>query len=826
TGRSLKLPLTQQLSDSAEAPVQLPSAAECFHCRELIPADVHLSACIDGVEQAMCCPGCKAVAEAICGLGLEDYYRHRTSKPARPELIPDIVSRSELYDHSSIQDHFVSRADDQVREADFIVEGLVCPACAWLIETRIQRVPGVREINVNYSNQRCRLAWDPARVRLSEVLVDVAELGYKLQPYNVTRQQEVLSAERHALLRRIGVAGVLGIQVMMIAIALYHADWSGMESRFREFFNYLSLLLCIPILTYSAQPFFKNAWRDIRIMRPGMDVPVSLGLLLAFFGSLTTTVIGAGHVYYESVAMFVFFLLLARYFEFSVRNKINHQVDVYTRILPVIANRISDTGTVQTCAVAELNVDDVIRILPGESVPVDCRIRNGETEIDEAIVSGESLPLLKVAGSDLIAGSINITTPINCVVTRVSEESFIARIQGLLDKTVMEKTGHQEFTNRIASWFVTGVICLAILVAWYWYQQGVEQWLAITVSVLIITCPCALALAAPVASTAMVGFLMRHGILAGRKAVLQLLPDITHIVFDKTGTLTSGALKIHRVEPRQPSSADDSLEIAAALEKNSEHPIARAFTEMVPEPDLLPVSEVRNFPGHGLTGRVGDKQYYLGSAGFVRNETGLDASLSGVDARTTLIVLADKQQVICYFHLNDNARPEAGSVVKEVKNLNIIPVVMSGDRNEVVKTVSEKLGIKNFYGQLGPEDKLSALREYQQSGHKVLMIGDGINDGPVMAAADISIAMGRGTDLVKNTADIIFLDNSLENILTLIRISNRTSRIIRQNICWAIGYNLLAIPAAVTGLVAPWLAALGMSLSSLAVVINSYRVIK
>lgn len=815
-----------QTTGSENKTLTQPSQMECFHCGEQVTDTGPYTAMINDVERPMCCPGCKAVAETICSMGLSDYYRYRTDKPARPELVPDMLAQLRMYDSEVLQDGFVSSSDDTQREAEFIISGLVCPACAWLIESRIGQIGGVVGISVNFSDHRCRIQWDQDQVRLSEILMNIGQLGYQARPYSKVVQQEQFLKESRFLLRRLGVAGVLGIQIMMIAVALYQAEWSGMEDRFRTFFHYLSMVLCIPILAYSAEPFFRNAWRDIKFMHPGMDVPVVLGLGLAFTGSVWATLGGHGQVYYESVAMFVFFLLLGRYFEFSIRKKVNNQVDVYSRIVPAIANKVLDNGTTVTVAVAELNVDDVIQIKPGEAVPVDCRILQGVTEIDESVITGESMPVNREPGSDLLAGSINVSSPVKCQATHISKDSFVAKIQVLLDTTLAEKSIIQERSNRIASWFIAAVLVLAILVSWYWIRQGSDQWLAITISILIITCPCALALATPVAMTAMSGKLMQCGILAGRNSILEILPRITHIIFDKTGTLTEGRLSIEQIIPLSSHSADESLLIAAAMEQHSEHPVAHAFTEQAADRILPGVTEIKNFPGSGLSANHAGRLYYLGSAGFVESETGISVNNPVSNADSTFIVLADENEAHCGFYLRDTVRPEARSVVQVLREKGISPVVMSGDGEATVKHVCDGLAIYNCHAEMKPEDKLSMMRELQTAGNKVLMIGDGINDAPVLAGSDLSVAMGRGTDLIKNTADIIFLNNSLNNLLVLQETGQRTGKIIRQNICWAITYNLLAIPAAMTGLVAPWLAALGMSLSSLIVVLNSARLVK
>jgi Cu2+-exporting ATPase len=785
-----------------------------------VPAGADYPVEIDGESRPMCCAGCQAVAETICSMGLADYYRHRTGMPVRPQQVPEFLPSTRLYDKDEIQRDFVSAMDGNRREAELIIEGLVCPACAWLIESRISPLPGVSEMMVNFSDQRCRISWDQSRVRLSEILYRIRELGYDAQPYSKERQQANLASENRLLLRRIGVAGVFGMQIMMIAIALYQGEWSGMETQFRTFFHGISLILCIPVLIYSAAPFFRGAWRDIRHLHPGMDVSVALGLALAFAGSVRTTFTGEGHVYYESVAMFVFFLLLGRYFELSVRRKVNNQVDVYSRVVPMLAERLIAGGS-EAVAVVELAVGDSIRIKPGNTVPVDCRISHGESLVDESVISGESRPRPRQPGDELMAGSVNMDSVLECRVTHISSDSFIARVQDLINSALAGKSRIQQTSQRIASVFIVFILLLALLTSWYWIARGADDWLAITVSVLIITCPCALALATPVAMTAMTGSLMKRGILTGNRSVLEQLRGITHVVFDKTGTLTRGELTVERIVPLAGEDTNRCLQIAAALEQASEHPLARAFLAAAGTEQLPVASEVRNQPGAGLVGTVEGRRYYLGSAVYIHEQTG---RLPDEDNNAhTRIVLADDNRLVAVFYFSDPLREEARAVIDAIRSRGLVAMVMSGDREAVVRDVCDTLAINQRYSGMRPGDKMQAVQQLRSAGHRVLMVGDGINDGPVLAAADLSIAMGQGTDLVKNAADVIFLNNSLDNLLLLYDLVLRTSRIIHQNMAWAIAYNLLAIPAAVSGMVAPWLAALGMSLSSLAVVLNSAR---
>ncbi len=781
-----------------------------------------------GADRAMCCAGCKAVAEAIIGMGLDDYYRHRSGQALRPKAeVPDFLQQARIYDRDSVQAEFVWIHDDDARETDLIVEGIVCPACAWLIETRLRALAGIREVTVNFSTHRCHIVWEPSRMALSRILEEIHRLGYSAQPYSAAGQERLLERENRKLLRRLGLAGVLGMQIMMIAVVLYQGAWSGIEPQFRVFFHYLSLALCLPILVYSARPFFEGAIRDLKTGSPGMNVPVSLGLGLAFLGSLHATITNQGSVYYESIAMFVFFLLLSRYFESGVRRRITHRVDAFSRIVPVIASRQDSMGRIEKLAVADLKTGDRIQVKAGETVPVDCVIIDGESTIDESIITGESLPRLHMPGEELLAGMINTSSPLVCEVIRVGRDSMVMQIHDLVNKALGGKSTAQQLINRVATGFVIFIVVLAVAVAAYWLARGADDWLAITVSVLIITCPCALALAMPVAMTAMMDRLLKAGILSRRKDILERFAAVRQFIFDKTGTLTTGKPALVDQETFASYAPADLLSIAVAMEQYSEHPLARAFTGPVGAHASPEVSQVRNMPGAGITALVNGGRYYLGSARFIVTETGLETGqMNGHHPDATRVFLAQRDCLLACFYLEDGLRAETGTVLDSLRQDGYHCAVLSGDRKTAVARVCEQLGITDFMAELGPEEKLEALRQRQQSGAGIMMIGDGINDGPVLAAADLSAAMGMGTDLAKNSADIVFMNDSLNSLEQLREILGRTRSIIRQNLTWAIGYNLLAIPAAAGGMVAPWLAALGMSLSSLIVVLNSARLVR
>ncbi|KHD09553.1 cation transporter [Candidatus Thiomargarita nelsonii] len=797
------------------------SQTHCYHCDLPVPDNLNLCVTIEGKAQPMCCHGCQAVAQAIVDAGLPDFYKHRTSHaPTGQELVPDFIQQTTVYDNPAIQKRFVRYEDEHIREAALILEGITCAACVWLNERHLRTLPGVIDVQVNYSTHRARVRWDESRILLSDILQAVSRIGYVAHPYDPARQQEVLDRERKQHLRRIGVAGVLGMQVMMFSIALYAG--AG-DSEFKLLFYLINFILTTPILLYAAQPFFKSAWRDVRHGQAGMDVPVALGISLAFVGSLWTTLSGNhGHVYYDSIAMFVFFLLTGRYFELVARQRSAQAAESLVHLVPSMATRLGAAGE-ELVLVADLLVGDRVLIRPGENIPADGTILEGHSSVDESLLTGESYPLTKKPGQVVIAGTVNIDNPLKMQVDKIGVDTVLSHILRLLERAQTEKPALTQLADRVASWFVFGVLLLALGVAVYWWHVNPEAWLAITLSVLVVTCPCALSLATPTAITAATSTLTRAGLLTTRGHALESLARATHFVFDKTGTLTDGRLRLLDTHTFADLSPADCLQYAVALERQSEHPIARALVEACSKAGMS-ASKVTNYPGAGMQGEIAGKRYFVGTPAFISTQTGLKVNVE--HEGNTLVLFADAQTIYAAFLFADEIRAGARELVESLQEQGKSVSLLSGDHALAAQRVAKAVGIENVGYALSPTDKLQAVKSLQEKGEIVAMIGDGVNDAPVLAQAQVSIAMGGGTQVARASADMILLTEQLPNLLIGINTARQTLKIIRQNVAWAIGYNLLALPAAAVGWVAPWMAAIGMSFSSLLVVANALRLVR
>ena len=810
-------------------------STKCFHCGLPVAKNLNIYVEYKGENKPMCCYGCQAVSQAIIDSGMDEFYTYRTSNPEKPEeIVPEFLQQLKAYDSTTVQKKFVSSTDDEnILEVSLILEGITCAACVWLNEKHLNSLDGVIDANINYSNHRARVRWDNSKIQLSDILESISRIGYLAHPYDPDQHQRILEKERKQQIRRLGLSGVLGMQIMIFAVAMYTGDWWGIEDSFKQSFRWISLVLTIPILLYASSVFFKSAYRDLSNKRVGMDVPVSLGITIAFTASLINTVNGSGEVYFDSVAMFTFFLLSARYFELGTRKQTSETTEALLNLKPAIATRLQDyqstkssnvTPTAakqESIAVSELELNDYLLVRPGEVVPADGIIIDGSSGINESLITGESLPVTKGIDDTVIGGSTNTENPLIIQVTKLGEDSVLSSIQRLIDEAQHTKPAIAKLADRIASWFVSILLSIATMVAYYWYTVDASQWLEITIATLVVSCPCALSLATPTAITAASGQLAKIGLLPKRAHALETLAHATDFVFDKTGTLTEGRIKLEEIILNTDEHDEsDVLTIAASLEANSEHPIARAIIS-ANKNESLTVKDLLHTTGQGIQGRIGETEWFIGNHDFIEQHSAMPVA-EDTDVASK-IYLATNQQCIAIFVLSDSIRSEAKSLIKQLHAQHKNTYLMSGDRTENVHSISEQLGIQHCQANLKPEDKLNNVNALQQQGAVVVMTGDGVNDAPVLAGADLSIAMGKGTQLAAATADMILISNNIEHIYHGYQIAIKTLSIIKQNLSWALLYNVIAIPAAAMGFVEPWLAAIGMSVSSLVVVLNALR---
>lgn len=788
----------------------------CFHCGEPVPANSGYSLEIKGIVRPMCCPGCQGVAETIMECGLASYYDHRTAPGTKGDLVPEELAALTHYDLAEVQQDFVTD-NGTLREIQLTVEGLTCAACAWLIERHLMTLGGLRYINVNTTTHRARIKWDPDQLSLSDILKGFAQIGYRAYPFQTHQQEALYAKEVRSYMFRLALAGLGSMQVMMCAVALYMDLFISVEDEFMVYFKWISLLLSTPIMIYSAQPFYVGAWRSLKQGHLSMDVSVSLALIGAFIASMWATVFNTGEVYYDSITMFVFFLLLGRFLELRARRKASESSSNLARLVPIMATRIDDEGEHEVAA-KTLQVGDRVRVLAGATLPADGIIVEGQASLNESMLTGEQLPLLKQRGDQVYAGTINTDAPLQIRVSHRIEESRIAQIMRLQDHALDDKPAIAQMADQLSRHFILVLLIIAAAVWTFWHFHQPDQAFWVTLAVLVATCPCALSLATPTALTSATANLTRNGILLRRGHVLDVLTKANRIVMDKTGTLTTGEISLTGITTLAEVDEAHCLAIARAMEAQSEHPIARAFRLPTDSIAVLPSArEITPVIGHGITALVDGVRYRIGSARWL----GLDPAQER--GRGLAIYLANEQQVLARFNLEDTLRPDARALIAAFKAAGLQTTVLTGDSSLQADEIARELGVDELVKGVSPDGKLAYLKARETQGDISIMVGDGINDAPVLAGAHASFAMAGGTDLAKNSADAILLADDLSRLLEARVLAMRTRKIIIENFAWSIGYNLLVLPLAACGWLPPYLAAAGMSLSSLIVVTNSMR---
>ncbi|MCS6203723.1 heavy metal translocating P-type ATPase [Shewanella baltica] len=791
----------------------------CFHCQEPVLTGQQFVTRINDRDELMCCPGCQAVSQAIVDAGLLSYYKFRTEPGSKQNaLVPEALTQFSAYDLPEVQQDFV-HSEDNIESVSLSIDGITCAACAWLIEHKVKQLTGVSQVLVNSTTQRAMISWDKRTVKLSDILGQISRIGYQAAPYQVDEQELNNKLNSRKFLLRLGLAGFATMQVMMFALALYTGYFTDLDVQYRDYFRWVSMIFATPVVLYSAQPFYFSAIRTLLSGKLNMDVSVSIAIGGAYVASCFATVNGTGEVYFESVSMFTFFLLLGRYFEQKARQKASVSSSNLHKLVPLTAHLVNDNGQEEIPA-KKLRLNDVILVKPGEMIAADGVVIEGHTSINEAMLTGEQMPIEKTVASQVYAGTINVDQPIKVSVTALGQDQLVAEIIRLQELASNTKPAIALLADKLSRYFSGTILTIATITYLVWHQISPEDAFWVTLSVLVATCPCALALATPTAVTCATAIFTRLGIITRKAGVFEKLPQIKHVVFDKTGTLTCGTLSIGQTQCMADLTKTQALAIAAALETGSRHPIAAAFAVFAD--NALVTEEVHHEVGFGVRGRIDGTDYFIGNAVF----TGASIDTHDPAQKIWLARSANNQlEVLASFEIQDNIRQDSKATIEMLKQQGCRISIASGDSSGHVHQLAKELGIDDVHSGLTPADKLALVTRLQQH-TRVAMFGDGINDAPVLAGADLSVAMGSGSAIAKNSADLILLGDHLSRFTQAVSVAKLTTQIIRQNLAWALGYNALILPLAVTGHVAPYIAAIGMSASSLIVVGNSLRLLR
>jgi ATPase, P-type (transporting), HAD superfamily, subfamily IC/heavy metal translocating P-type ATPase len=791
----------------------------CWHCGEPLQAGVGIRALVAGQPRPMCCHGCRAAAEWIQHLGLADYYRLRTtpSQTLSGVTSPDNSGADGWHDAESSR-HVIRELGAGLRESLLLIEGMHCAACVWLIERALGAMKGIVSIQVNAVARRARVVWRDSEITLPQILHALPRIGFQALPLDAQGLDDARRQESRAALKRLLVAGFGAMQAMMFAPALYLGAAASLDASTRELLRWVGFLVATPVVLYSAQPFFAGALRSLRIGQLGMDVPVAFAIAAVYAASFIEALRGSGEVYFDSISMFVFFLLAGRYLEMRARHRACDLTDALVKLTPPFADRRLEDGTLQRIAIRELRVGDCVHVSEGGIVPADGALLSERCSVNEALLSGESAPVLKLRGDLLIAGSILEDGPMQLRIERVGAATALACVAALVGRAQAARPQLVRVGERAAARFVGLVFALTALTIAAWAVVDPSRAFTAAVAVLVISCPCAFALAVPAAITRALAALARSGVLVAKPDAIQGLAECTHALFDKTGTLTEASLSLTDVETFNGVSRGEALRRAASLARQSRHPAARVIAAAHPDQSGSAPTGAISHPGLGVSASIAGRELRLGRSDFA-----VAAGLISHDFDDA-VLLADDAGPIAAFRLSERLRVDAGVAIDALKQQGVTVLIASGDSSAKVTTIAERLGVSSWRARQLPADKLAWLATLRAEGARVLAVGDGVNDAPVLAGADVAIALAEGAELAQASSDIVLTGGRLGAIAPARAIAQQTLAIVRQNQQWAFFYNFAAVPLAALGFVPPWLAALGMSLSSVGVILNTLRI--
>ncbi|NTU41839.1 MAG: cadmium-translocating P-type ATPase [Nitrospirales bacterium] len=807
----------------------------CSHCLLPFPEKDAIHESSEGQDLVFCCHGCQGIYRLIHSEGLDSFYEKRHWDEAG-------VSRALFERELDLKPFTPAVRDVEVRddegvksckELDIVIDGIRCASCVWLNERILGRTTGISYARVNYATHKARIRWDPQVTGMEQVLKRIVSIGYTPKPYSETEQFKAQKSEARDLLVRFGTAAFFSSQLMVYSIALYAGYFQGIDSRMRLILEVIAMLLTVPVIFYSGMPFIRSTIRGLKSLRFTMDSLITIGAGSAFVYSIYEIFTG-GKVYFDTAAMIITLILLGRFIETTAKGSASSAIQRLTELSPLEATKLAPSSSGyerEVVPVSTVKAGDLLEVLPGERIPLDGVVVEGESEVDEALLTGESRPIMKTAGSAVIGGSINLYGRLIFRVTKTGRETVLSQIIQAVEDAQTQKPRLQRVADRVVGVFVPAILVISLATVIFHLLRGmpVSAALMAGVSVLVIACPCSLGLATPVAVLVFTTMASSKGMLIRGGEVIENASRISRVIFDKTGTITVGrpVLKDWMVFDKK-TAKDDLLILAASLERLSGHSIGHAITEAAGNSPLYEVEGFRVVPGRGIEGTVKGKMVFIGNRGFMA-EQGLAASLPALvqeleERGDTVVLMGWDGAVRGLFVISDIIREEASQAVQDLRSLGVSVSVASGDNRTTTQTMASAVGIRDFSAETSPVMKREIIHSLQKEGQRVMMVGDGINDAPALAESSVGVAMGRGTDIAMESADAVLVRNDLRIIPSFISMAGKTYRIIKQNIFWAFFYNVVAIPLAISGVLHPIIAAAAMASSSLFVVGNSLRI--
>lgn len=808
--------------------------SQCYHCGQQITPSERIDKVIKGQARLFCCHGCASVCEVIYNSGLESFYKLSpdTQRPVAPK---QLNQAADFFDFDEVQSQFVKNLG-QVRQITLMSDAIHCAACIWLIEHSLAKIEGILYANVNFTNKQIKVRWDNSKIHLSEILQRLNQIGYDARPYDAEESEQAYRKANRDLLYRLGFAGFAVMNAMWFSVALYTG--ANQDAEYRSYFYFVLFLLASATLAYSAQPFLKGALQSLKAKTVGMDVSISLGLLITY-GYSTWVMLQpdqVGQAFFATVIDLTFLLLIGRYLEAISKNKALDSTRRLMELQPKMARQYIE-GSEQIVPVRLLKAGDQVWVKPGDKIPVDGQVLDGQSQVNESMLSGESREVFKQPGHKVSAGTINLDGSLCISVEATLDDTRLARIIHLVEGAQGSKASIQCTAEKIMPWFVSATLSLATLAfMFWWWQADIETAIMAGTAVLIITCPCALGLATPMAMAVAAGVSARNGILVKNSVVLEMLNEVDHFVFDKTGTLTKGQMSWVDECWAPGLVVDEWLIKIAKIEQKSEHSLARAIvkTMQTRQPDWqinpLCVNEFKAEPGRGVSAKINQDQVRIGTAIWLQQfdiklpDHMLASEKKQAQLGRSSVWVANNQDVIGVLFIEDSLRPDAKDLIKRLQARGKQVTLLSGDREQVANAVADQLGGMHVIAEVLPENKSQVIVELQKQGQKVAMVGDGINDAPALSRANVSYALGGGTDVSMDSADIILLNNELLAIDTSLALSDRTLKTVKQNIGLSIAYNIIMVPLAMAAMLTPLIASITMPLSSLAVILNAMRI--
>jgi P-type Cu2+ transporter len=800
--------------------VEASPQSECSHCGLPLVTGTDVQDGEPGSNLKFCCPGCVAAHDLVAGLGLDQYYQRRVLDDAARPLKPD--DSQEGLDFSLYAEE-VEKSGKIQTTLSLVIDGFQCAACGWLIEQVLARDLRVSWGRVNMTTQRLNVTWAGPAGLANDILSPVLKLGYRLFPFDVERVEAERLAHETALLKALGVAGFAAANVMLLSIAIWAGYSQGMGPATRGLMHWVSALIALPAVVYAGQSFFRSALTALAARRVNMDVPISLAVILTSGMSLFQVITGAEYAYFDSAIGLLFFLLIGRYLDSRARSRARSSAAHLLALTARPVTVIQPDGSTTTQRPEAVRPDMIILTAAGERISVDGTVSRGTSEIDQSLLTGETLPVTVSEGDPVYAGTLNIGQALQITVTASSSQTALAEIVRLLEQAEEGRARYVELAERVSRLYapVVHTLGLATFLGWLLVGASWQTAMLYAIAVLIITCPCALALAVPAVQVVAAGRLLRRGILLKSATALERLAEVDSIAFDKTGTLTIGK----PVLIGDYVSAD--LTYAMNMAASSRHPLSRALVRagnaLGLQSDTSVMGPVEEVAGGGLRANLKGETWKLGSRSFCDlPEAATDADETGDNVGPQLWFVRPGQAPVC-FRFEDEVRADAGDVIQNLKSAGYEMSVLSGDRAAVVAALSARIGVQDHHAELSPADKFNWLSDRATAGRKVLMVGDGLNDAPALAAAYVSLSPATAADISQAASDVVFQGDKLLPVQEVLIVAKRAQKIIRQNIIFSFAYNALCIPIAISGLVTPLFAAVAMSVSSLIVLTNSLR---